>query len=133
MTWYDKEGQPISIPEWGALHDDDDYMRVGLTEVGPYVVSTVWIGLDHSFGRGPPVIFETMVFTKSAWEADRSEEDHELLVEIDGRRYSTLQEAQEGHEETILLVEATLDLEGPVGPQNGDSEGSEAENGSPGA
>jgi hypothetical protein len=25
-------------------------------------VSTVFLGLDHSFGTGPPLLFETMVF-----------------------------------------------------------------------
>lgn len=127
--WYDKEGNRISMHQWGALHDEEDYIRVGLDEIGPYVVSTVWIGLDHSFTEhGPPIIFETLVFTSSAWHdtTDRDDPDHESLSEIDGKRYSTLQEAQEGHEETVLLVRATLDTEGPLGPQNGDSEGSEA-------
>jgi hypothetical protein len=127
--WYDKEGHPISIPEWGVLHRDEDYVRVGLTEVGPYVVSTVWIGLDHSWGQGPPVIFETMVFTKSAWHDDRSDPDHEQLLEIDAKRYCTLQEAQEGHSETVLLIEATLDQEPPVGPSEAKNGGSGPESG----
>jgi hypothetical protein len=30
--------------------------------LGVVVVSTVFLGLDHSFGEGPPLLFETMVF-----------------------------------------------------------------------
>jgi hypothetical protein len=29
---------------------------------GRLCVSTVWIGIDHSFGHGPPLYFETMLF-----------------------------------------------------------------------
>ena len=50
------------------------------------VVSTVWLGLDHQFGDGPPLIFETMVFP--------SNED---FGDLDSRRYSTEQEAVAGH------------------------------------
>lgn len=125
MNIYDKDGEPITWDQWGALAADDDYRRVGLTEIGPYTVSTVWLGLDHSFGRGPPVIFETMVFTTSAWKADRTEEDHELLLEIDARRYSTLTEAMDGHVEQCLLVRATLVPEPPESLSNGGSGASE--------
>ena len=48
-------------------------------------VSTVWLGLDHQFGDGPVHIFETMVFPKGSY----SEKDCE--------RYSTREEAEEGH------------------------------------
>jgi hypothetical protein len=29
---------------------------------GRVLVSTTWIGLDHQFGEGPPLIYETMIF-----------------------------------------------------------------------
>lgn len=121
---YDRDGNPLSWEQWAVLAEDDDYRRVDLTEVGPYVVSTVWLGLDHSYlGQGPPVIFETMVFTRSAWydETDRDDPDHEPLWEMDARRYSTLSEAQEGHSETVLLVQATTVQEPPTGPLEVDS------------
>jgi len=50
-------------------------------------VSTVWLGLDHSFGSGPPLIFETMVFQ------NRSD-----MGDLDCERYSTEAEAIAGHE-----------------------------------
>lgn len=106
--WYDRQGNRITMLEWGRLYEQEDYVRVGLTEIGPYVVSTVWLGLDNNFvDDGHPILFETLVFTKSAWEADRTEEDHELLLEIDGQRYHTEQEAMRGHEDICTLVRAT--------------------------
>jgi len=51
-------------------------------------ISTVWLGLDHSFSGPPPLIFETMVF------ATRNE-----LSGLDQRRYSTEALALTGHEE----------------------------------
>ena len=54
------------------------------------VVSTVFLGLDHSFGGGPPLLFETMIF-------DGGEEEHCV-------RYSTWQQAEEGHKEACKLA-----------------------------
>jgi len=100
--WYDRAGLPIDIHEWSRLHSIEDYIRVGSTDVGPYWVSTVWLGIDHRFyGEGPPVIFETMVFAKE----DRGTGS---LPDLDCRRYCTESEALAGHQETVLLVEATL-------------------------
>lgn len=54
-------------------------------------VSTVFLGLDHSFGRqGPPVLFETMVF----------QDHHSVACE----RYATWAEAEEGHKKWVLDV-----------------------------
>jgi hypothetical protein len=36
--------------------------RVAFDKVGNSEISTVFLGLDHSFGRGAPLLFETMVF-----------------------------------------------------------------------
>ena len=52
-------------------------------------VSTVFIGLDHSFGDGPPLLFETMIFGGphdqykercSTWE--QAEEMHKTAYEL---------------------------------------------------
>jgi hypothetical protein len=36
--------------------------KVAQDRLGDVVISTVFLGLDHSFGRGPPLLFETMIF-----------------------------------------------------------------------
>ena len=118
LNLYDKAGLPISIEEWNTLSMDMEYKVIGSTEIGPWWISTVWIGLDHRFmGDGPPLIFETMVFTKSARDADRSDPEYEKLLEFDCVRYSTEQEAVAGHEAMCLLVRATTQEEPDPEPE----------------
>jgi len=59
---YEKEGKPISVWEWGRLKELKDYYRVAQHWVKGWHLSTVWIGIDHAFGDGTPLIFETMIF-----------------------------------------------------------------------
>lgn len=60
-------------------------------------VSTVFLSLDHNWGDGPPILFETMIF---GGEHDGYQE-----------RYRTWEEAEEGHEIALakyFSVEARL-------------------------
>jgi hypothetical protein len=76
--YYDRQGFPIPgepdvaasepgwmLPalQWAKLHQDIEYRRVAYDDLpdGSYL-STVWLGLDHNHGLGPPLIFETMRF-----------------------------------------------------------------------
>lgn len=94
---YDKDGRAISIEDWAQLMEDRDYTRVAWTEIGKYVFSTVWLGLDHSFGDGPPLIFESMAFK-------RKEDGKINSSGIYQARYSTLKEAKAWHYLMILIV-----------------------------
>lgn len=60
--WYDADGNPITREQAEALLLDRDARRVAVTAVGEREVSTVHLVLDHGYGDGPPLIFETMVF-----------------------------------------------------------------------
>lgn len=53
-------------------------------------VSTVWLGLDHNWDGGKPLIFETMVFPS-----------HEGISDLDCKRYSTLAQAKKGHKAIV--------------------------------
>lgn len=55
-------------------------------------VSTVFLGLDHSFGAGRPQLFETMIFGPTD------------LRERDCWRYATYDEAWEGHIDAVHSV-----------------------------
>lgn len=104
--WYDRQGVRITDPQrWYDLHADQEYKFVAQETVGPYWVSTVWLGLDHGWYRehpSPPIIFETMVFT------DDTNAETGFRDDFDQRRYSTEAEAIAGHQETCQLVRATL-------------------------
>ena len=100
--WYDRKGRPIPMEAWGPLHADKSYQVLAQHWVRGWKVSTIWLGLDHSFGEGPPVIFETMIF---APKDEHAEEDAERDG-LDGYqwRYSTEAEAFAGHDRAKALV-----------------------------
>ena len=58
-------------------------------------VSTVFLGIDHSFSNGPPLLFETMVFGGPY----HGEED----------RYTTWDEAEAGHAAIVARLSQGMD------------------------
>lgn len=56
-------------------------------------VSTVFLGLDHSFGFGPPLLFESMIF---GIDGDTYQE-----------WYTTYDQAKEGHARAVARAKGT--------------------------
>ena len=102
IMYYSRQGEPISMEEWAAIMAEgrsekgwEATKRVARTTVGEWEVSTVWLGLDHSFMEdSPPLIFETMIFG-GEWDTECW-------------RYSTEAEALEGHQEAVKLLQLDL-------------------------
>jgi hypothetical protein len=92
IGYYDRQGRPISLEEYCRTFTPDR-SPVARTTVGHVTVSTVWLGLDHQFGDGPPLIFETMVFGAEL-------DEHQW-------RYATEGEALLGHQVAVAEVKAT--------------------------
>ena len=61
-----------------------------------YTVSTVDLGLDHSFGMGKPLYYETMIFLDDGGKNEFC--DFQL-------RYSTEEEARISHENIVKAFE----------------------------
>ena len=65
MNRYILEGHnPVPCPniiEWVERLEKAD-RRVDKTKVGETEISTVFLGIDHSFADGPPLLFETLAF-----------------------------------------------------------------------
>lgn len=80
----------ISLEAWGDSFKERARWRVGSTQLGPFWVSTMFLGLDHQYGSGPPLLFETMVFHGSHGDEQW--------------RYSTWDEALAGHARVVELV-----------------------------
>lgn len=76
------------LMKWGAEFRKDRH--VGRTDVGEATVSTVFLGIDHNWGDGPPVLFETMVFGG----------DHDQWTD----RYRTWDEAEAGHARVVAAL-----------------------------
>jgi len=100
--YFDRQGRELQLMDWASKFEDKEYQIVKQDRIGKYFVSTVWLGINHRFMRGgPPLIFETMVFVDD--EKDPLNEYQE--------RYSTEEEAVNGHEDTIAIVKAYMNLE----------------------
>jgi len=53
----------IDSIKWAKWFKNIDNRRVAETNIESIRVSTVFLGIDHNFGdKGPPVLFETMIF-----------------------------------------------------------------------
>lgn len=77
----------------------DGCYHVGKDTKDGVTVSTVFLVLDHNFsGKGPPVLFETMVFGKKA------EGQAETIHDQECARYCTWDEAKAGHKKMVNKV-----------------------------
>jgi len=88
--WYmlneNKEPVPTNVMEatkWLGL-------QVAWAEIGDVKISTIFLGLDHQLGDGPPLLFETMIL------GGKHDQDQ--------WRYHTWDEAMEGHKAAVKLV-----------------------------
>jgi hypothetical protein len=92
--------KPVSVDRW-AFTFEHSRRVVKQETVGGIYISTIFLGIDYSFGMGgPPLVFETMAF-------DPTEE-------ITCRRYSTWNEAVAGHQEIVdwckSIADVTIDM-----------------------
>lgn len=76
--------------KWGKWFETAN-RRVAEDTVGRVHISTVFLGLDHSFGdRRKPLVFETMVF---GGESDGEQQ-----------RYCSWEEAEQGHKKMVEKI-----------------------------
>ena len=90
--------EPVPEPDvlrWAAWYKTAD-RRVAFDVVGDAEVSTVFLSLDHQWGDGPPVLFETMVFARGSMHDERCE------------RYHTWDEAVAGHDQIVGELRASI-------------------------
>lgn len=78
------------VIEWGRWFETAD-RHVAKTDLPNNVrVSTVFLGLDHNFLGGKPILFETMIFGGK----------HDQYQE----RYFTWEEAEKGHKQAVAIA-----------------------------
>lgn len=95
--WYvlSRRGVPQPVHDllrWAQWFEHAE-RRVARDEVGSAVVSTVFLGLDHGWRGGLPILFETMVFA----DGDRGG---------DCWRYATRSQALAGHARVVAQLRA---------------------------
>ena len=93
MRYYKLIGRlPVPVrdfDEWVMWRIQNPELHVNSTQVGPVLVSTIFLGLDHNHREdGDPLLFETMAFNDSqvmgcgrctTW--DEAEQQHAAAVE----------------------------------------------------
>lgn len=108
--YYDRQGKPMTMEQWAATFEcgvdkREELNRVAQTFVWPCWISTVWLGIDHRCGgKGPPIIFETMIFVSEDPEV------HPVIRDMDTEcwRYCTEAEALAGHDRVVAAVRNML-------------------------
>ena len=95
----DEHGEAVAcddLIQWARWYETAD-RALAKTEIGESKVSTVFLGVDHSFNEeGPPMLWETMVFGGAL--------DDQM------GRYPTREQAVAGHEamcESVRLAKTT--------------------------
>ena len=95
LMMYDRKGRPMNHARWVWIQETQPgYKIVGHDHIANGIVSTVWLGLDHGFYGGTPIIFETMLFGIDDWDEHQD-------------RYSTVDDALKGHEYIVSMLTAT--------------------------
>jgi hypothetical protein len=84
---------PVDLMTWLRSFENNN-RRVAKTIIENVEVSTVFLGLDHNWGDGPPLLFETMVFGG--------------LLDQEQERYTTWEEAEKGHASVVGRVSESL-------------------------
>lgn len=89
----------VPVPEydlfkWGRWLEKSE-RTIKRTKIGDALISTVFLGLDHNWGDGEPVLFETMVFGGK--------------MDSHMRRYTSYDAALTGHKRVVKLVKGKRD------------------------
>lgn len=87
---HDKHLVPVPMLAWADAYENIANRRVAWTRRDKVSVSTVFLGLNHQFGDGPPLVFETLIMggRYNGWM----------------ERYSCWDDALMGHRRACLLV-----------------------------
>lgn len=79
---------PVGFLTWSEWYGNTMNRHVADEKVGKVRISTIFLGVDHSWTGPPPLLFETMVFGG--------------LFDMEMDRYATWKEAERGHK---IMVE----------------------------
>ena len=104
MKQYILDGKtPVLEPDrdkWARWFEKGSHHVARTMTARRFFISTVFLGIDHQWGKGPPLLFETMVFERSK------------NTDLDMKRYSTWDEAEAGHAALVRKWRAKLKWHG---------------------
>jgi hypothetical protein len=76
--------QCASGREWADWYETSESRIVARDEFDGFLISTIFVGIEQEISKGPPLLFETMIFRHGAETENRG-------------RYATWAAAEHGH------------------------------------
>lgn len=110
LGWYyvlDKQHRVIRADahEWSLFFSDFSKRQLAETITSLYRISTVFLGIDHGWGKGPPIVFETMAFELAETEVKFSDGQKFITHEdFETARYSSWDDAMAGHRAMVRRI-----------------------------
>lgn len=107
-VWFDRDGTPLSIKDIEPLLIDPNYKVVKQETLSNGLwISTVWTGFNYGYLlSGPPLIFETMVFSKedpSCEDLDQARAAHKICLKLHIAYLEQAVSARKAKEKTMPL------------------------------
>lgn len=89
--------KPASLMQWAKWYETNQKGRIVAQEhVGDVFISTVFLALNHNWGDGPPILWETMIF-------GGINDEYQM-------RYSSKEAAIDGHYNAVKAVKEGIKL-----------------------
>lgn len=106
----DHNPKTVTVREWSewyeaASKDGREARRVASTETATMWVSTVFLGINHQFGDGPPILFETMIFTREEYPKEFEGKITWHRDDLDTIRYATWDDALTAHTTIVRRIQ----------------------------
>jgi hypothetical protein len=99
---------PVIEPDlrkWAEWYENVSNRIVRKERIGSFLVNTIFLGIDHDFGDGGTLLFETMVFDEAELYYDQLVDKHfPTAIDEYTRQYSTWNDAEAGHQKTVDLI-----------------------------
>lgn len=107
-------GREYRFPKSWFVDDPTAFMgkrfETEVVEDNGAAVSTIFLGLDHNYtGKGPPVLWETMIF---GIEIPSSEHGYDYQT-----RYSSREDALRGHQRAVNVARRVLQEQAAKAPK----------------
>jgi hypothetical protein len=90
-----------STREWGKWLEVIEHRSLWWTGNPTKYVSTVFLGLNHQYWRGPPLLFETMAFVHEGRMMDFGNGPEPVPETLCQERYSSWDDAEIGHKAMV--------------------------------
>ena len=92
---------------WAEFMEIDRPVHHKVNRIAGLMLSTIFLGLDHQYGEGEPVLWETMLFNEDERATSKIfGKDYTFASEMGQWRFSFMPEAYAFHDNKLLELQA---------------------------